>query len=102
MLRVYKSGLIVYRCRVLWVCAELPTASRRNDTGELGVLSGTHLCDDSPRQGGEPSERYGSCSVVKGAIFDHTPSAEHTCRGFRRLEYHFLSKHLPSICARAL
>ena len=26
-------------------------------TGELGVLTGTHLCDDPPKQDGEPSVR---------------------------------------------
>ena len=36
---------------------EPPTASRRNGTGVLWVLTGTHRCDDPPRQGGESSER---------------------------------------------
>ena len=42
---------------MLWVCAEPPTASRRNGTGVLWVLTGTHRCDDPPRQDGKPSER---------------------------------------------
>ena len=43
------------RCGVS-VVVEPPTASRRNGTGVLWVLTGTHLCDDPPRQG-ESSER---------------------------------------------
>ena len=39
------------------VVVEPPTASRRNGTGVLWVLTGTHRCDDPPRQDGEPSER---------------------------------------------
>ena len=53
------------------VVVEPPTASRRDGTGVLWVLTGTHRCDDPPRQGGESSERQlvqcvvalGSCSV---------------------------------------
>ena len=36
---------------------EPPTASRRNGTGVLWVLTKTHLCDDPPRQGGGSPER---------------------------------------------
>ena len=39
------------------VVVDPPTASRRNGTGVLWVLTGTHRCDDPPRQDGEPSER---------------------------------------------
>ena len=39
--------------------------------------------------------------VLIGAIFDHTPSAEHTCRGFRRLEYHlFVETHTLDLCSQ--
>ena len=100
------------RCGVPAV-VEPPTASRRNGTGVLWVLTGTHRCDDPPKQGGESSERqlvqcvvawvralWMSCKVLIGAIFDHTPSAEHTCRGFRRLEYHlFVETHPIDLCS---
>ena len=39
------------------VVVEPPTASRRNGTGVLWVLTGTHRCDDPPTQDSEPSER---------------------------------------------
>ena len=44
------------RCGVP-VVVEPPTASRRNGTGVLRVMTGTHRWDDPPRQGGESSER---------------------------------------------
>ena len=43
---------------MLVVGAEPPTACRRNVTGVLWVLTGTHLCDDDPtRQGSGSPER---------------------------------------------
>ena len=40
-----------------WLVSEPPTASRNNGTGVLWVLTGTHRCDDPPRQGGGSPER---------------------------------------------
>ena len=38
--------------------------------------------------------------VFIGAIFDHTLSEKHTCRGFRRLEYHFfVETHKLDLCS---
>ena len=80
------------------VVVEPPTASRRNGTGVLWVLTGTHRWDDPPRQDGEPPECR--LRVLLGAIFDHIPSAEHVCRGFRRLESHlFVETHSLDLCS---
>ena len=47
-------GLVVVCCGV----GEQPTAIPTEvGTGVLWVLTGTHPCDDPPRQDGEPSER---------------------------------------------
>ena len=41
-----------------WSASEHPTGlSTEVGTGVLWVLTGTHPCDDPPRQDGEPSER---------------------------------------------
>ena len=95
---------------MLWVCAEPPTASRRNGTGVLWVLTGTHWCDDPV------SHSASSCSALLlgfvlcgcrvraliGAIFDHTPPLSTRVVGSGDLNITFLSKHTTSIFARAL
>ena len=94
------------RCGVP-VVVETPTASRRNGAGVLWVLTGTAGVMTHPGRV-VSHQSASSCSalllgfvlcgcrvrVLIGAIFDRTPSAEHTCRGFRRLEKHvFVERH---------
>ena len=46
--------------RVLWahfMLCHFHSLTPSESTGVLWVLTRTHLCDDSPRQGGEPSQR---------------------------------------------
>ena len=102
----------------MWVCAEPPTASRRNGTVVLWVLTGTHRCDDSPKQGGEPSERqlvqcvvawvralWMSCKGTQKRDIrrkEEKKKTRKTVVGSGDLNITSLSKHKPSICARAL
>ena len=87
-------------CVVLVVGAEPLTASRRNGTGALRVLTGTHRCDDPPRQGGGSPERQlvqcvdcivlllVHCEVVMVNQKREKKEGKLKKRGFRRLEWH--------------
>ena len=51
-----------------WLVSEPLTGSRNNGTGVLRGLTGTHLCDDPPRQGGASPERQPVCCVDCGCL----------------------------------
>ena len=100
-------------CLSLSCVVGLCSASRRNGTGVLWVLTGTTFVMTHPGRV-VSHQSASSCSalllgfvlcgcrvrVLKWAIFDHTPSPEHTCRGFRRLEHHlFVETLLLDLCS---
>ena len=86
------------------------------------MLTGTHPCDDPPKQDGKPSEMrhrrrqflhcavasacartWMSCERVVGVLFSNTPPRLSTrVVQFKRLELQLLPHRTSSICARAL
>ena len=101
--KLFPSALL--RCG--FVVVEPPTTSPFGRRCAVGVDPDPPHTIKAPARAMRCCLCSGSCSVdvVVGVtavvIFNHTPSTEHTCRGFRRLERHLVSHRTLSICADA-